>query len=386
MKSRSCKKDINFLLKQFQYRKVCFKVPLLGPMARCNTSAKPPTPIRVVIAGGDGFVNAVLRQYVELLSFRPPDWQSYLRFLVVPLGVNGPTDSLSNDNASRVCEYLSSCANTLLLPIAEAMVTYRDTDDSGQIFVPFVNDVRVGCLEVNASASVELDEAGCAMVGFTGGTSSSTMASASFAGVSSGGFTGANSGSSPPSAQTTSGSNLPLSATSSAPSGNRLTPPSSPNVGQPREVGVWEQQPVELQLDYWGKPAQAGEKAKSSIRQAFRVLHVQRLPPLGEPPSQSLFISYMTKEKKQKIMRLGKKKEKEKENEPKSQQVDGVTRLICSAKTHNIPLRVSIDGTDWHGVKFFQLSAQWQTHIKTFPIAMPSYSSPGQPQPPSSLS
>lgn len=38
-------------------------------------------------------------------------------------------------------------------------------------------------------------------------------------------------------------------------------------------------------------------------------------------------------------MRLGKKKEKEKENEPKSQTVDGVTRLICSAKTHNIPLR-----------------------------------------------
>lgn len=39
------------------------------------------------------------------------------------------------------------------------------------------------------------------------------------------------------------------------------------------------------------------------------------------------------------VMRLGKKKEKEKENEPKSQTVDGVTRLICSAKTHNIPLR-----------------------------------------------
>lgn len=38
-------------------------------------------------------------------------------------------------------------------------------------------------------------------------------------------------------------------------------------------------------------------------------------------------------------MRLGKKKEKEKENEPKSQTVEGVTRLICSAKTHNIPLR-----------------------------------------------
>lgn len=200
-------------------------------------------------------------------------------------------------------------------------------------------------------------------------------------------------------------------------------------------------------------------------------------------------------------MRLGKKKEKEKENEPKSQQVDGVTRLICSAKTHNIPLRgktkkkkscnihlsffamvkcemrkyliryfnsevilsmeqlkivlfscsimniclkswttlqaiksivnkvcleivqtkyilrlidstpkplkhlvanigvwchyinslnqcfdwkyvaVSIDGTEWYGVKFFQLSAQWQTHIKTFPVAMLSYNLQQQQSP-----
>lgn len=45
-----------------------------------------------------------------------------------------------------------------------------------------------------------------------------------------------------------------------------------------------------------------------------------------------LFVSFA-------VMRLGKKKEKEKENEPKSQTVEGVTRLICSAKTHNIPLR-----------------------------------------------
>lgn len=39
------------------------------------------------------------------------------------------------------------------------------------------------------------------------------------------------------------------------------------------------------------------------------------------------------------VMRLGKKKEKEKEAEPKSQLIEGVTRLICSAKTHNVPLK-----------------------------------------------
>ncbi|XP_072754746.1 phosphofurin acidic cluster sorting protein 2 isoform X3 [Anoplolepis gracilipes] len=321
----------------------------------CNSSAKPPAPIKVVIAGGDSFINAVLRHYVDLLSFRSPDWQNYMKFLVVPLGSNtltrylGSIDSKysmlfgdewkelleregggSIEGAARVSEYLATANTVLLLPIAEAMVTYRETDDSSQIFIPFINDVRVGCPDSSSSASVDLEESNVSMSG------------------------------SPPS--------LPPPTLPVPPPG-KLTPPSSPNVGQPAREG-WE--PVELQLDYWGKQTQ-GEKGKSTLRQAFRALHVQRLPSLGEVPGHHLCMNYTTKEKKQKIMRLGKKKEKEKENEPKSQTVDGVTRLICSAKTHNIPLRVSIDGTEWYGVKFFQLSAQWQTHIKTFPIALLEY-------------
>ncbi|EFN73764.1 Phosphofurin acidic cluster sorting protein 2 [Camponotus floridanus] len=329
----------------------------------CNSSAKPPAPIKVVIAGGDSFINAVLRHYVDLLSFRSPDWQNYMKFLVVPLGSNTLTRYLSSidskysmlfgdewkelleregggsiEGAARVSEYLATASTVLLLPIAEAMVTYRETDDSSQIFIPFINDVRVGCPDSSSSASVDLEESNVSMSG------------------------------SPPS--------LPPPTLPVPPPG-KLTPPSSPNVGQPAREG-WE--PVELQLDYWGKQTQ-GEKGKSTLRQAFRALHVQRLPSLGEAPGHHLCMNYTTKEKKQKIMRLGKKKEKEKENEPKSQTVDGVTRLICSAKTHNIPLRVvviipatvSIDGTEWYGVKFFQLSAQWQTHIKTFPIALLEY-------------
>ena len=31
---------------------------------------------------------------------------------------------------------------------------------------------------------------------------------------------------------------------------------------------------------------------------------------------------------------------------------------------------VSIDGVDWPAVKFFQLSAQWQTHVKYFPVLL----------------
>lgn len=91
-------------------------------------------------------------------------------------------------------------------------------------------------------------------------------------------------------------------------------------------------------------------------------------------------------------MRLGKKKEKERDNDGRSQTVEGVSRLICSVKTsHSAPMRgnllledfferyslftlhlisVVIDGTDWTGVKFFQLSSTWQTHIKNFSVSL----------------
>lgn len=248
----------------------------------------------------------------------------------------------SGAGAQRVSEYLNTTTGgTLLLPIAEAMVTYRETDDSSQIFVPFICDVRVGCPDSSTTASVDLDEMGCSGINTTG---------------------------SPPSMPPSSNlSMLPIS-------GNRLTPPSSPNVSQTRDS--WE--PVELQLDYWSRPT-LGEKGKCSLRQAFKVLYVQRLPMATEPPKQALYMNYVIKEKKQKIMRLGKKKEKEKENEPKYQTVDGITRLICSTKTQSVPLRVCIDGTEWYGVKFFQLSTQWQTHIKTFPIGLLTYNAQQTP-------
>jgi hypothetical protein len=38
-------------------------------------------------------------------------------------------------------------------------------------------------------------------------------------------------------------------------------------------------------------------------------------------------------------------------------------------QNHNIVPQVLIDGSEWAGVKFFQLSSQWQTHIKFFPVA-----------------
>jgi len=116
------------------------------------------------------------------------------------------------------------------------------------------------------------------------------------------------------------------------------------------------------------KPGSA-ESVKYTVKAGFRWIVVQRLPSSGADSS-VFTMTFGLKEKKQKIMRLGKKKEKEKELEAKSQVVEGINRLVCQAKTHHSLLKVVIDGVEWNNVKFFQLSSQWQTHIRHLPVAL----------------
>ncbi|KAG8272916.1 Phosphofurin acidic cluster sorting protein 1 [Homalodisca vitripennis] len=339
----------------------------------CNSNPKPPSQIKLLLAGSDSFINCVLRHYVEQLSSKPPDWQTYIRFLVVPLGNNtlcrylGSLDGVynstfvsdswkellergeTNELVNRIQRYLLQSSAAVNLPIAEAMLTYKEKssdDESSQIFIPFMNDVRLGSPETSTTTSVDLEE----------------------------GLPPIISGSPP--------SSLTIGCD------RKITPPSSPNIGQSSTVFPYRElcEPLELQLDYWLLPGKSndargdtgggggekkkGDSTKSTLKSTFRSLQVARLSLSGEQPSPHFTISYSTKEKKQKIMRLGKKKEKEKENEPKSQVVEGVSRLIVSPKAQNIPLKLCIDGTEWSGVKFFQLSAQWQTHIRHFPVSL----------------
>lgn len=41
---------------------------------------------KIAIIGNDGYVSAVLKSYVELMSSKSPEWLTYLRFLFVPFG------------------------------------------------------------------------------------------------------------------------------------------------------------------------------------------------------------------------------------------------------------------------------------------------------------
>ncbi|KAL7853836.1 hypothetical protein AOLI_G00206800 [Acnodon oligacanthus] len=62
-----------------------------------------------------------------------------------------------------------------------------------------------------------------------------------------------------------------------------------------------------------------------------------------------------------------------KDIESKSQVIEGITRLICSAKQQQTSLRVSVDGMEWNDVKFFQLAPQWPTHVKYLPVGLFGY-------------
>lgn len=304
----------------------------------CNSCAKPSTPLKIVLVGGDVLTGWFVRPYVEMLSSKPSDWLSYTRLFVVPLGNSGVSrhlatldsgymtlfpaenDPKGDDIAQRLVRYTSVPITAPLaqLPIGEAMLTCYD--ETSQLFIPFINEVRVGPADHVLSVSVDMDDI-C---------------------------------SSPP-----------------APS---LTPPSSPNV-QVRE-SPWE--PLELQIDYWQMPKfnenliktdkdKTKQDGKTSLKGVFRGLQ-------ASPSSNAGLCVNMhmaSKEKKQKIMRLGKKKEKEKDSEPRSQSVEGVSRLICSARaSHTVPMRVYIDGVEFAGVKFFQLSSTWQTHVKNLTVSL----------------
>ncbi|XP_053637195.1 phosphofurin acidic cluster sorting protein 2 isoform X3 [Cherax quadricarinatus] len=358
----------------------------------CNSNLKAPGPMKVVVVGSDLYISCVLRPYVDQFSSKPPDFQNHVRFLIIPLGVNslakylGSIDSVYGEAfvseswrevverwekpdvqevVNRVHHYLTQAQQTLHLPIAEAMLTYKEKsgdDESSQAFVPFIMDVRLGSGDVTSS-SVDLDDpiTAPAAVILPG---------------------------SPPAASTpTTGLNIDKTR-------DNTTPPSSPNINSSHlanykliSEGIG-QEPLDLQVDYWlvrgsGREEKEKDKEKDkarveggkyTLKTSFRTLQVARLAPLGvthpfDPSTcHHLTLSFATKEKKQRIMRLGKKKERERETESRREVVDGVSRLLGSAK--NQPFKVSVDSAEWTNVKFFQLSSQWQTQIKYFPISL----------------
>ncbi|KAJ4922527.1 hypothetical protein JOQ06_021822, partial [Pogonophryne albipinna] len=351
----------------------------------CNCNSQTPVPIKIAVAGAQHYLSAVLRLFVDHLSHKTPDWLGYMRFLVIPLGAHpvskylGTIDyrynSLFQDAAwrdlfhkpeapvvaqenldvvSRVTQYMVGANGAHQLPIAEAMLTYKQKrkksfhfdfavspdEDSCQKFIPFIGMVKVGLVEQTSAASGDSDDA------------------------------------------TPLGSSLLSSPQQVSPALKEAspTPPSSPSITTSfcaySSAGGLEL--MGLQVDYWQAPAERKKdvekrdsSSKNTLKCNFRSLQVSRLPLGGaEPnPQPTMSMTVVTKEKNKKVMFLP-KKSKDKEVESKSQLIEGISRLICTAKHQQTMLRVLIDGVEWNDVKFFQLAAQWSSHVKHFPIGI----------------
>ncbi|XP_069773235.1 phosphofurin acidic cluster sorting protein 2-like isoform X2 [Narcine bancroftii] len=343
----------------------------------CNCNSQTPNPIKVTLAGAQHFLSTILQLFVEQLSHKTPDWLSYMRFLIIPLGSHPVAKYLSSidyrynnffqdaawqdfftkteapsivqeipDVVSRVTQYISNANIAHQLPIAEAMLTYKQKspdEDSCQKFIPFIGIVKVGIVEQSSATSGDSDDAA---------TSGSSVLS-----------------STPPS--------LSPAMKEASP-----TPPSSPSVGS----GLYSSSQslghtgelMGLQVDYWvaqladkkKDPEKKDATAKNTLKCTFRSLQVSRLPNVGEISNlPTMSMTVVTKEKNKKVMFLP-KKTKDKELESKSQVIEGISRLICTAKQQQTMLRVMIDGVEWNDVKFFQLAAQWSSHVKYFPIGI----------------
>ncbi|XP_076018557.1 phosphofurin acidic cluster sorting protein 1 isoform X2 [Genypterus blacodes] len=355
----------------------------------CNVNSSMPRAVKVAAVGGQSYLGAILQFFVTQLANKTSDWLSHMRFLVVPLGShpvakhlggldnrysssfldgawrdvfsrNEPPQTDQLDVAGRISQYISGATVTHQLPIAEAMLTckHRTRDeDSYQKFIPFIGVVKVGLIESGPSPTGDTEE---------GVAVSLAVPSTS-----------------PPSHGSPTGMIK-----------EAATPPSSPSMGSVLSVqgspsmshGV---DAIGLQVDYWlaslAEKRREGERrdtgCKNTLKSAFRSLQVSRLPGGGGSDQQTqvstMAMTVVTKEKNKKVptIFLG-KKPKEKDLDSKSQVIEGISRLICSAKQQQTILKVSIDGVEWNDVKFFQLAAQWPTHVKYLPVGLFGYSKP----------
>uniref|UniRef100_A0A3Q3C6Q6 Phosphofurin acidic cluster sorting protein 1 n=1 Tax=Haplochromis burtoni TaxID=8153 RepID=A0A3Q3C6Q6_HAPBU len=353
----------------------------------CNCNSSMPRPVKVVAVGSQSYLGAILQFFVTQLANKTSDWLNHMRFLVVPLGSHpvakhlgaldnrysssfldgawrdvfsrseppqtGTTRAL--DVAGRISQYISGATVTHQLPIAEAMLTckHRTRDeDSYQKFIPFIGVVKVGLIE---SGDAEEGVAVSLAVPST----------------------------SPPSHGSPTGMIKETATPPSSPSmGSVLTVQGSPSMSHGVDA-------IGLQVDYWlaslAEKRREGERrdtgCKNTLKSAFRSLQVSRLPGGGssDPQAQvsTMAMTVVTKEKNKKVptIFLG-KKPKEKDVDSKSQVIEGISRLICSAKQQQTILKVSIDGVEWNDVKFFQLAAQWPTHVKYLPVGLFGYSKP----------
>uniref|UniRef100_A0A3Q0QP15 Phosphofurin acidic cluster sorting protein 1 n=1 Tax=Amphilophus citrinellus TaxID=61819 RepID=A0A3Q0QP15_AMPCI len=364
----------------------------------CNCNSSMPRAVKVVAVGSQSYLGAILQFFVTQLANKTSDWLNHMRFLVVPLGSHPvakhlgaldnrysssfldvawrdmfsrsePPQTDQLDVAGRISQYISGATITHQLPIAEAMLTCEmKTPTRSSFLLSGLFFLGLMSLAVFQVVKVGLIESGQSPTGDTEEGIAVSLAVPS---------------TSPPSHGSPTGMIKEAATPPSSPSmGSVLTVQGSPSMSHGVDA-------IGLQVDYWlaslAEKRREGERrdtgCKNTLKSAFRSLQVSRLPGGGssDPQAQvsTMAMTVVTKEKNKKVptIFLG-KKPKEKDVDSKSQVIEGISRLICSAKQQQTILKVSIDGVEWNDVKFFQLAAQWPTHVKYLPVGLFGYTKP----------
>ncbi|CAI5450425.1 unnamed protein product [Caenorhabditis angaria] len=345
----------------------------------CNSNSSNPPTTCIGIIGTDRIFSQCVRAYVESLAHKSSsNWIQYLRFVPLPSpnslfskiteNIDANLDSLCKELWDRFAEMTSSeksgysarllgysmgkTVAMVNLPIGEAMLQMTtDSESGGRIFLPFLCEVRVGNQQQHAEIGTDED---------SGGNGNGNGPSAS-------------------SATQKNQENIVVTSPRAEDS-----PPNSPHLRNNVDG-------QELNIDYWinsnlgsfptsenvgnlagnngGPPTPNSKKdaAKVTAKGHFKTLFVSRSSSTG-----TLALTYLKEKRKDKMLqKLGMKKgQKQRQEGEEPIIIQSIGRMLCCASGKHNELMIIIDGIPYSGIRYFQTVPQWQTHVKSFPIAI----------------
>ncbi|ERE77853.1 phosphofurin acidic cluster sorting protein 1 [Cricetulus griseus] len=293
----------------------------------CNCNSSMPRPVKVAAVGSQSYLSSILRFFVKSLASKTPDWLGYMRFLIIPLGSHPVAKYLGSVDSRYSSTFLDSAWRDLFSrsepPVSEPL-------DVVSRVMQYVNGAatthQLPVAEAMLTCRHKLSSSGYNWLSVLretveqeGDGDDSPVVSLTV-----------------PSTSPPSSSGLSRDATA--------TPPSSPSMSSALAIVGSPNSPygdvIGLQVDYWlghpGDRRREGDKrdasSKNTLKSVFRSVQVSRLPHAGEAQlSGTMAMTVVTKEKNKKV---------------------------------------SIDGVEWSDIKFFQLAAQWPTHVKHFPVGL----------------
>ncbi|KAJ1070047.1 hypothetical protein K5549_020490, partial [Capra hircus] len=130
----------------------------------CNCNPQPPTPVKIAVAGAQHYLSShPVARYLGSVDYRYNTFFQDLawRDLFSKLEARSAVQD-TPDIVSRITQYISGANCAHQLPIAEAMLTYKQKspdEESSQKFIPFVGVVKVGIVEPSSATSGDSDDA-----------------------------------------------------------------------------------------------------------------------------------------------------------------------------------------------------------------------------------